>query len=138
MLRKKRAVTGQRRGKKRRKACAVPQQPSDERPHAKARNHNIVKGEARITGKQATDGADRQHSYRHKAQRNSLDGVLDETAWRQAIAYYFLGVLDAPHTREWSGRDGAISIIVRELKINYGSRDMVKNVLISARAALYS
>ena len=62
--------------------------------------------------------------------------MLDETARRQAIAYYFLGVLDAPHTREWSGRDGAISIIVRELKINDGSRDMVKNVLIAVRAAM--
>ena len=62
MPRKKRAGTGQGRGKKRRKAGAVPQQPSDERPRAHARDHNIAKGEARTTGKQATDGAERQRS----------------------------------------------------------------------------
>ena len=49
MPRKKTAGTGQGRRKKRRKAGAVPQQASDERPRAKSRDHNLAKGEARTT-----------------------------------------------------------------------------------------
>ena len=48
---------------------------------------------------------------------------------RTAIAFYYRHVLKAPPKVEWDGRDGTISIIQRELKIESSKRRTIKSVL---------
>jgi len=49
---------------------------------------------------------------------------------RVGYAVYFLDVLEAPERSKWGGINGAISAIVRDLRLLSGSRAMAEKVLI--------
>ena len=54
---------------------------------------------------------------------------LNEKERRMQIFWYWRDTLGAPPPSQWTGTDGIISIIVRELKLSQGSRGTVAKVL---------
>jgi len=64
----------------------------------------------------------------------SYSAALNDRALRLAIAYDFVKVLGCPPEAEWEGVDGTISTIQQALKMQKGSRNTIKAVLLKVLA----
>lgn len=88
----------------------------------------------------------RKHNQRHKAVRNpkptdrerkmvphvvtsSLPNKLTDKERRISIYCFWIKTLGAPGPKSWTGHDGAISAVIRGLKMTQGSYGTVKKVL---------
>ena len=70
--------------------------------------------------------------HRIHARSSSMCVALNEKERRMQIFWYWRDTLGSPPPSQWTGTDGIISVIVRELKLSQGSRGTVAKVLQNA------
>ena len=69
----------------------------------------------------------------HRAAQHVIaDSNLSERERRLQIFWYWRDTLNSPPPSQWTGHNGIISVIIEQLRMSAGSRDVVKRVLKNA------